>query len=74
MTLANAGALCKTGAINVRSVVGVEYARIIGYELGEKPPWREAGWDEDERNEVEPEYAQICQAAAMAVGNEDIPY
>jgi DNA repair protein RadD len=74
VTLAEAGALCPTKSITVRSVAGEEYASVIGYELGEKPAWREPGWDEDERNEVEPEYAQVGQAPAMAAGNEDIPY
>ena len=44
---ANAGALCRTKEITVRSVVGEEYGRIVGYELGEKPSWREPGWDEE---------------------------
>ena len=48
--------------------------RIIGCELGDKPPWREPGWDEDERNEVEPNHAHAGPVAAMAAGNEDIPY
>lgn len=45
--LANACALCETRAIIVRSIVGEEYDRIVGYELGEKPAWREPGTDED---------------------------
>jgi len=46
--LAEAGALCKTKEITVRSVAGEEYESIIGYELGEKPPWREPGWDDED--------------------------
>jgi DNA repair protein RadD len=45
--LANAGALCETRAITVRSMVGEEYDRIVGYDLGEKPLWREPGMDDD---------------------------
>jgi len=48
VALAEAGALCETTAITVRSVVGEDYDRVIGYELGEKPPWREPGMDDDE--------------------------
>ena len=74
VTLANAGALCTTEAIKIRSVVGEEYARIIGHELGKKPPWREPGWDEDESGQIEPNHAHAGPVAAMAAGNEDIPY
>ena len=72
--LAEAGALCPTKSITIRSVTGEEYASVIGYELGEKPPWREPGWDEDESGEREPNYAHAGPVAAMAAGNEDIPY
>ena len=44
--LANAGALCETRSIKVRSMVGEEYDRIVGYDLGEKPALREPGMDE----------------------------
>ena len=74
VTLAQAGALCQTGSITVRSVVGEEYAAIIGYELGEKPAWREPGWDEDESGQIEPNHAHAGPVAAMAAGNEDIPF
>jgi len=40
--MANAGALCETRSITVRSIVGEEYPCIIGYELGEKLAWRES--------------------------------
>jgi DNA repair protein RadD len=46
--LANGGALCETKSITVRSIAGEKYDRIIGYELGEKPDYREPGWDEVE--------------------------
>jgi len=46
--LVNAGALCETRSITVRSVVGEKYDRIIGYDLGPKPEWREPGEDLDE--------------------------
>ena len=45
--LANDGALCEIWAITLRSVVGEQYHSIIGYELGEKPPWREPGMDDE---------------------------
>jgi DNA repair protein RadD len=48
VALAEDGALCPTKSITVRSIAGEEYTQIIGYKLGEKPPWREPGWDEDE--------------------------
>jgi len=74
VTLANAGALCTTEAIKIRSVVSEEYARIVGHELGKKPPWREPGWDEDESGQLEPNHAHAGPVTAMAAGNEDIPY
>jgi len=39
--LAEAGALCDTQAVTVRSVSGEKYSRIVGYELGERPDWDE---------------------------------
>ncbi len=45
--LANDGALCRTRAITVRTVVGDQYPRIIGYELDDRPAWREPGMDDD---------------------------
>jgi DNA repair protein RadD len=41
------GALCETDSITVRSVVGEQFPRIVGYELGDRPPWREPGMDDD---------------------------
>jgi len=45
--MANDGALCRTRAITVRTVVGDQYPRIIGYELDDRPAWREPGMDDD---------------------------
>jgi DNA repair protein RadD len=52
VALADDGALCETRSITVRSVSGQEYPRIIGYDLGAKPPWREPGLDDDIAEEV----------------------
>jgi len=46
--LAESGALCGTQSITVRSVAGEKYDRITGYTLGDKPPYREPGWDDEE--------------------------
>jgi len=48
VALAYYGAVCDTYCITLRKVVGEKYPKIIGYELGEKPVWREPGVDEDE--------------------------
>lgn len=48
--LAEAGALCATHAIVVRSVAGERYDRIVDYDLAEKPepvPWGDAFDDEE---------------------------
>ncbi len=50
--LAEAGALCETRSVTVRSVSGEKYDKIIGYGLGEKPHYREPGWDEEEASPV----------------------
>ena len=57
--LAEAGALAKASQIRVRSVSGEKYDRIIGYELGDKPPWREPGWDEAEESDSEVSWANL---------------
>ena len=60
VALANAGALCETHSITVRSVEGEKYDCIVGYELGEKPSYREPGWDdtdEDRQDGSETQYA-----------------
>jgi len=46
--LAEAGALAETKTITVRSVTGEKYDRITDYELGDKPFYREPGWDDVE--------------------------
>ena len=63
--LANAGVLCKTRSITVRSVVGEKYDSIIGYELGTKPPWREPSDDWDDL------LGEECCAYA---GDEGVPF
>ncbi len=45
--MANDGALCRTRTITVRAVVGDQFPRIIGYELDDRPAWREPGMDDD---------------------------
>jgi len=74
VALAKGDALCQTSSITVRSITGQEYSQIIRYELGEKPPWREPGWDEEELGEGEREYARAVGVGAAAVGNEDVPF
>ena len=37
----------ETRSITVRTVVGEQYPRIIGYELEDRPAWREPGMDDD---------------------------
>jgi DNA repair protein RadD len=60
------GALTETKAITVRSVAGEEFDRIVGYELGEKPFYREPGLDDD---------ADAGEAVASAVDDaEDVPF
>ncbi|HPD17799.1 MAG TPA: hypothetical protein PLE19_22915, partial [Planctomycetota bacterium] len=44
---AERGALAPTKSITVRHVSGEEFDRIVGYDLGEKPSYREPGWDDD---------------------------
>ena len=61
--LAVAGALAETRTITIRNVSGEKYDRIVGYELGEKPFWREPGW-EDENPEALPAW----------VGDQDVPF
>ena len=62
--MGQAGALCATKAITVRSTQGEKFDRIVGYELGEKPNYREPGMDEDE-----PSTATIC-----GFSEEDLPF
>jgi DNA repair protein RadD len=51
-----AGMIADTDTITVRSVAGEKYDRIVSYELGDKPFYREPGWDDVEPSN-EPEHA-----------------
>ena len=52
------GALAQTKSITVRHVSGEEFDRIVGYELVEKPAYREPGWDDAEpAGESEPVFS-----------------
>jgi DNA repair protein RadD len=53
--LADDGALCETSKIVIRSVEGEKYDSIVGYELDDKPFWREPGSDDCEVSESVPE-------------------
>lgn len=65
--LADYGVFAETRSITVRSVVGEEYAQIVGYELGPKPPWD--GGDE------ESEMVSIATAAGgMAAASDGLPF
>jgi DNA repair protein RadD len=48
LALAERGALAPTKSITVRLGSKNSFDEIVGYELGDKPPWRESGADEDE--------------------------
>ncbi|TET37974.1 MAG: DEAD/DEAH box helicase [Planctomycetota bacterium] len=57
--MAEAGALCKTESITVRSAASEKYDRIVGYELGEKTFYREPGWDDEDLDIAEePQHTQ----------------
>ena len=64
--LARAGALAQTKSITVRNITGQKYDRIISYELGEKPLYRQPGWDDEALDE------ELELANAWA--DEDIPF
>lgn len=55
--LARAGALAKTMFITVRSVAGEEFDRIVGYEIGKKPPSCERSQDDQDLPAHEPVYS-----------------
>ena len=60
------GALAETRSITIRSVAGEEFDRIVSYEFGDKPFYREPGWDED---------ADGGEAVASTVDDaEDVPF
>jgi len=61
------GALAPTKSITVRHVSGEEFDRIVGYELGAKPVYREPGWDDVEPvGESEPIFS--------SVDDDDVPF
>jgi len=63
--LAKDGVLAPTTSITVRSITGEKYDRIIDHELGDKPPYREPGWDDEEPDpEAEP----------SAIPDEEVPF
>jgi len=64
---AQSGALAETKSITVRSVAGEQFDRIVGYELGDRPAYREPGWDDD----VD---APTCEPVGSLVDDEDIPF
>ncbi len=64
--LAVRGALAPTKAVTIRSVAGQRFDTIIDYELGDKPPWREPGWEDDMESSAEP--------AAWPPSEEEIPF
>jgi DNA repair protein RadD len=67
--LAEAGALSKTLSVTVRSVTGEKYDHIVGYKLGEKPFYREPGWDDEEiETNGKPEPCSVGD------GNEEVPF
>jgi DNA repair protein RadD len=61
---AQRGALAPTKSITVRHVSGEEFDRIVGCELGEKPFYREPGWDD----------AEPAGESESALADEDIPF
>ena len=65
---AQSGALAETKSITVRSVAGEQFDRIVGYELGDRPAYREPGWDDD----VD---APTCEPVGSLVeDDDDIPF
>jgi DNA repair protein RadD len=52
--LARSGALADTKEITVRSVSGERFDKVIGYELGEIPAYREPGWEDETGEQLEP--------------------
>jgi len=65
---AERGALAPTKSISVRHVSGEEFDRIVGYELGEKPTYREPGWDD-----VEP-VGESEAVFSVAADPDDVPF
>ncbi|MGE3805988.1 MAG: helicase-related protein [Gemmataceae bacterium] len=63
--LAEAGALCEPASITVRSDPDSKYDRITSYELGDKPDYREPGWEPEDEDPVE---------VAPGIDDDDIPF
>jgi DNA repair protein RadD len=59
VALARSGALCETRSITIRSVAGEKYDRIVGYDLGPIPDYREPGWDEEPETVADFEYQEV---------------
>jgi DNA repair protein RadD len=66
--LAEAGALCETLSITVRSVVGEKYSRIIDYEMGSRPRWLIPG-----EQEVDGQTAPVTNGI-FEIPDDDIPF
>jgi len=64
---AESGALAKTKSITVKSVAGEQFDRIVGYELGDRPAYREPGWDDD----ID---APACEPVGSLTDDDDIPF
>jgi DNA repair protein RadD len=67
VNMARSGALCETKSITVRSITGDKYDSIIGYDLGEKPFYREPGWDDGD-DELK------STAMVSASTDDDVPF
>lgn len=67
--LADAGALAPTCAITVRKKAGERYERIVGYDLGEKPPRLE-----DPDNLPEPAMSRDAVGATYGIPDDEIPF
>jgi len=67
VNLAEDGALASTDSITVKCTGGDDFDRIVKYETGEKPDWREPGWDEDED-------ITIDDLECAWIGDEEVPF
>jgi len=65
--LAHAGALAKTLSITVEHKPGDKYARVVGHQLGPKPPRLES-------EEGLPEYVPFNQEDDMPFAGDDVPF
>ena len=55
------GMIAPTRFIVIRRITGEKYARIIGYEVGDKPPYREPGWEEEQIEAEGAEYTLVTK-------------